>query len=86
MGGFLGILFCLPEMDSSREGGSINRPPVLDGTNYGYSKARMRALMKSLDSKTWKAVIHGWEAPVIVDDKGAMIGPKPEKGLDSYRR
>jgi len=35
--------------------------------------------MKSLDSKTWKAVIHGWEAPVTVDDKGAVTGPKSEK-------
>ena len=35
--------------------------------------------MKSLDSRTWKAVIHGWEAPVSVDDKGAPTGPKPEK-------
>ena len=79
MGGFLGILFCLPEMDSSREGGSVYRPPVLDGTNYGYWKARMSAFMKSLDTKTWKAVIHGWEAPVTVDDKGAVTGPKSEK-------
>ena len=66
-------------MDSSREGGSVNRPPVLDGTNYGYWKARMSAFMKSLDIRTWKVVIHGWEAPVYVDNKGAPTCPKPEK-------
>ena len=70
-------------MDSSQEGGSVNRPPVLDGTNYGYWKARMSAFMKSLDSRTWKAVIHGWEAPVNVDDKGVTTGPKPEKDWTS---
>ena len=66
-------------MDSFREGGSVNRHPVLDGTNYGYWKARMSAFIKSLDSRTWKAVIHGWEAPGTVDDKGAPTGSKPEK-------
>ena len=39
----------------------------------------MSAFMNSLDSKTWKAVIHGQEAPIFVDDKGAVTAPKPEK-------
>ena len=63
----------------SKEGGSINRPPVLDGTNYGYWKARMCAFLKSLNSKTWKAVINGWEAPKAADAEGKSTGPKPEK-------
>ena len=63
----------------SKEGGSINRPPVLDGTNYGYWKARMCAFLKSLNSKTWKAVINGWEAPLSVDKDGNATGLKPEK-------
>jgi hypothetical protein len=28
-------------MDNNKDGGSINRPPVLDGSNYTYWKARM---------------------------------------------
>jgi len=28
-------------MDNSKEGGSINRPPILDDTNYDYWKACM---------------------------------------------
>ena len=39
----------------------------------------MSAFMKSLDNKTCKALIHGWEAPVTVDDKGAVAGSKPKK-------
>ena len=59
--------------------GSMYHPPVLDGSNYGYWKTRMSAFMKSLDSKTWKAVIHGWEAPESVDAQGSVIGLKAEK-------
>ena len=42
----------------------------------------MGAFIKSLDNKTWKAVIHGWEAPVTKDDKGIETGLKPEKDWD----
>ncbi|KAK2430380.1 hypothetical protein QL285_024221 [Trifolium repens] len=47
------------------EGGSFGRPPLLDGTNYDYWKSRMMAFLKSMDSQTWKAVIKGWEHPVM---------------------
>ena len=50
-------------MSGSREGGSVHIPPVLDGSNYGYWKARMTAFLKTLDHKAWKSVINGWEAP-----------------------
>ena len=32
------------------EGGSVSRPPLLDGTNYDYWKARMMAFLRSMDS------------------------------------
>jgi hypothetical protein len=53
-----------------KEGGLVNRPPLLDGTNYDYWKSRMSAFLKSIDSKTWKAVIKGWEHPVALDKDG----------------
>src|ERR1044072_6036134 len=43
-----------------KEGGSVTRPPVLDGTNYDYWKARMIAFLRSMDNKTWKAIVKGW--------------------------
>jgi hypothetical protein len=52
------------------EGGSISRPPVLDGTNYDYRKSRMVAFLKSMDRKTWKAIINGWEHPFVMDKDG----------------
>src|ERR1044072_7880226 len=51
-------------MMGNREGGSINMPPVLDGTNYDYRQERMTAFLKSIHNKTWKAIVKGWKAPV----------------------
>ncbi|MCI10390.1 gag-protease polyprotein, partial [Trifolium medium] len=45
-------------------------PPLLDGDNYDYWKSRMIAFIKSIDSRTWKAVLKGWSHPVIVDKEG----------------
>ena len=61
------------------EGGLVNRPPILDGTNYDYWKSHMVAFLKSTDSKTWKAFIKGWEHPVMKDKDGkATTDLKPE--------
>jgi hypothetical protein len=62
-----------------KEGGFINRPPLLDGTNYDYWKSRISAYLKSIDSKTWKAVMKGWEHPVVLDkDDNKTTVLKPE--------
>jgi hypothetical protein len=53
-----------------REGGFVNRPPLLDGTNYDYWKSRMAAFLKSIDSQVWRAILSGWEAPVVIDKDG----------------
>jgi len=53
-----------------KEGGFVDRPPLLDGSNYDYWKSRMRAFLKSIDSKTWKSVLRGWEHPVALDEDG----------------
>jgi len=53
-----------------KEGGFVNRPPLLDGSNYDYWKSRMSAFLKSIDSKTWKAVLKGWEHLVALDVDG----------------
>lgn len=62
------------------EVGFVNRPPILDGTNYDYWKARMVAFLKSMDNKTWKAVIKGWEHHVVKDkDAKDTTDLKPEE-------
>ncbi|GAU35306.1 hypothetical protein TSUD_389310 [Trifolium subterraneum] len=54
-----------------REGGYVTRPPLLDDFNYDIWKARMIAFLKSMDSRTWKAVLKGWEHPKVKDANGA---------------
>ena len=63
-------------MDFIREGGSVSRPPQLDGTNYPYWKASMRAFIKALDEKAWCAILTGWTHSTKTDDNGNTI-PKP---------
>ena len=65
----------ISDMDSIREDNSTHRPLLLDGTNYSYWKARMRAFLKSIDEKVWHSVIFGWSEPTITVD-GIDI-PKP---------
>jgi len=53
-----------------KERGFVNRPPLLDGSNYDYWKSRMSVFPKSIDSRTWKAVLKGWEHHVALDKDG----------------
>ena len=41
----------------------MSRPPLLDEKNYSYWKSKMIAFLRSVDTKTWKAVLTGWKAP-----------------------
>jgi hypothetical protein len=64
-----------------KEGGFVNRPPLLDGSNYDYWKSRMSAFLKLIDSRTWKAVLKGWEHPVALDadgNKTEVLKPEEE--------
>ena len=59
--------------------GFVNRPPILDGSNYDYWKPRMVAFLKTLDNKAWRAVIKGWEHPVItLKDGTTKLKPEEE--------
>jgi len=63
-----------------KEGGFVNRPPLLDGTNYDYWKSRMSAYLKSIDNKSWKPVLKGWEHSVVLDKDGNKTEAlKPEE-------
>ena len=48
---------CECQMNLMKEGGSTSHPPLLDGRNYGFWKARMRAFIKSIDEKAWRSVL-----------------------------
>jgi len=69
-----------PSSAMDKEGGFVNRPPPLDGSNYDYLKSRMSAFLKSIDNKTWKAVRRGWEHPVALYEDGNRTDVlKPEE-------
>ena len=63
-----------------KEEGFVNRPPLLDDSNYDYWKSRISVFLKSIDSKTWKSVLKGWEHPVALDkDENRTAALKPEE-------
>ena len=62
-----------------RDGGSVHRPPILDGSNYDYWKPRMVAFLKYLDNKAWKDVLTGWEYPVVTKNGEAIADKKAEE-------
>ena len=52
------------------EDGSISRPPLFDGSNYPYWKARMKTFIKTLNEKAWRSMLTSWKHPMKKDDKG----------------
>ncbi|CAM9000230.1 unnamed protein product [Rhodiola kirilowii] len=62
---------------SLKEGQSTNRPPLLEGPNYAYWKSKMKAFLKSLHERAWRAVMIGWTEPMMANPEGAVM-PKPE--------
>ncbi|KAK2428549.1 putative mitochondrial protein [Trifolium repens] len=63
-----------------KEGGYMNRPPLLTGSaNYDSWKSKMMAFLRSIDSKVWKVVLTGWEQPTYASKEGTSTGvKKPE--------
>ncbi|KAK2415952.1 gag-protease polyprotein [Trifolium repens] len=63
-----------------KEGGYMNRPPLLNGSaNYDSWKSKMTAFLRSIDSKVWKVVLTGWEHPTYASKEGTSTGVlKPE--------
>ncbi|MCI68714.1 gag-pol polyprotein, partial [Trifolium medium] len=62
------------------EGGNVTRPPILTDSNYDNWKSRMIAFLKFIDSRTWKAVLKGWDHPKVKDSNGADTDElKPEE-------
>ena len=53
-----------------KDGTLVSKPPLLDGTNYDYWKSHMAAFLKSIENRTWKAVLRGWEHPKVKDANG----------------
>lgn len=66
-------------MDNTKDEMSINRPPILGGTNYDYWKAKMVVFLKFMNNKTWKVVVKGWKHYVNVSQyRTSSLKPEVE--------
>ena len=53
---------------------SIDQPPILNGSNYSYWKARMCIFIQAHDYKLWKIIIDGTHTPnALVEHDKKMI-------------
>ncbi|KAF2606497.1 hypothetical protein F2Q68_00043728 [Brassica cretica] len=43
---------------------------MLDGSNYGLWKSRMRSIIRGIDAMAWKSVTTGWSEPKAKDENG----------------
>ena len=47
-----------------QEGHSTNRPPLVDGNDYNYWKARMTIYLQSIDYNLWELIENGPYVPM----------------------
>ena len=62
------------------EGQSTNRPPLFNGSNYTYWKARMCIFIQALDYDLWSVIINGPHTPTVIIN--GIPTPKQEKDWD----
>lgn len=60
------------------EGGSSNRPPYFDGTDYYYWKGKMRLFLISQDNYMWPVIEHGNFVPMTTGTATAPSVIKPQ--------
>ena len=48
------------------EGQSTNMPPLFNGSNYTYWKARMRIFIQALDYDLWSTILNGPHTPTVI--------------------
>ncbi|KAG9460048.1 hypothetical protein H6P81_004556 [Aristolochia fimbriata] len=56
-----------------KEGASNTRPPLLDGTNYAYWKAKMKIYINAQDERAWRSIEDRWEPPTVEIGKDADV-------------
>ena len=58
---------------------NTNRLPILDGTNYLYwETSRLRTHIKSIDVRSWKTILDGYQFPMLPPGADGDVVPKPE--------
>ena len=65
---------------SLAEGQSTNRPPLFNGSNYTYWKARMKIFIQALNYDMWSIIVNGPHTPTKIID--GVESAKSEKEWD----
>ena len=60
------------------EGQSTNRPPLFNGSNYSYWKARMKIFIQALDYDLWSIIVNGPHTPTTRQNGMEILKPKME--------
>ena len=73
------------QVDASlAEGQSTNRPPLFNGSNYTYWKARIKIFIQILDYDMWSIIVNGSHIPTKLID--GMSLPKPEGEWNEFNK
>lgn len=67
------------------EGHATNRPPLFDGINFSYWKARMRVFLLSTDYDVWQIVESGYHEPTITTADVTMTKPKDKWDINDKK-
>lgn len=58
---------------------------MLEVGNYVYWRARMKAHIMSIDKKTWRVVLIGWELPEINTKSGRVVKPEAQWTIEEEK-
>ncbi|MGV7988826.1 DUF4219 domain-containing protein, partial [Mycobacterium kansasii] len=71
------------------EGSLVTRPPVFNGSNYAYWKARMHYFLRSLDHDVWDIVESGYVPPseqIVLDSGTTIKKPKSKEMWTTFNK
>ena len=54
-------------------------PPHFDENNYSYWKVKVKAYIKAINEKFWRAILTDWSPPIVVIDDTTTVTLKYEK-------
>ena len=68
----------MANVGSMNEGNSTTRPPLFNGNNYGYWKARMTIFLQSIDYELWDVIKKGPYIPMKKHEESMVEKVKTE--------
>lgn len=60
-------------MDHTKELIAVQKPIILDGSNFGHWKVKIRYIIRGIDEEAWAFVFNGWTEPTMMDEKRKKV-------------